>query len=85
LSPKKGDLVLRPLAVADGHRHYVLVKAVSKRRVAGPFLTLGDAVIAAKAVAHLRRVNVWHEQVDDRGRVMGNLLALFSVKDVAGN
>lgn len=57
----------------------MLLTAVSQRHVSGPFEILGDAVSAAREIALERRVTVWHQQVDDRGRIMGDLRRLFSV------
>lgn len=71
------DIILRPVAIAGGQRHYVLLRALSQHHALESFHTLGDAVLAAQEFA-ARGFNVWHEQVDDRGRVMGPPLRLFS-------
>ena len=78
LAHATNDLILRPVAVAGGRRLYVLVNARSQKKAAGPFDTLGDAVLAAKELAHKGRITVWHEQVDDKGRAMGPAVRLFS-------
>lgn len=72
------DLILRPIPLPGGSRQYLLVSIGAQAVVTGPFLNLGDAVIAAREIAIRERLAIWHEQVDDRGRVMGPLLRLFS-------
>jgi hypothetical protein len=68
-----GDLVI---ADAAGPRsgEFVLVDAVTRQTIAGPFDSIRDAVRAG--CARRERAAIWREFVDERGRAFGPPLRL---------
>ena len=61
--PASGDLVLRNSAtlrfeVVDGQGHLI----------DGPFQTLARAVLRARSIAYERKVAIWQQPTDERGR-----------------
>jgi hypothetical protein len=75
--PLENDLILRPLAFVADTQYYVIVHALTLRREAGPFPTLTAATLAARDLAALRGVAVWHERLDRHGNLVDSPTLLF--------
>ena len=59
---------------SNGESSFLIVDAVTKRCLCGPFPTLRDTLQRA---AQLRRDGaIWHKHMDDRGRELGPPLRL---------
>jgi hypothetical protein len=65
-APQVGDILIRPGAAAADT--FILVDVVTGKYVGGPFRGLALAVGAAKSKAPRA---IWHQNVDERGRPMG--------------
>ena len=53
---------------------YLVAEATSSRTLAGPFISLVDAITTARLLAH--GGSIWRENVDDRGRPLGEAIRL---------
>ncbi len=79
-SPRKHDVILRPVA-GDATR-CVLVEVRTLEVIAGP-MAVADGTARARAIAEQRRVTIWHEPIDDRGRPMGPPRKLYVPNQLA--
>ena len=53
---------------------YLVADALSSRTLAGPFPSLVDAITTARLLS--RGGSIWRENVDDRGRPLGEAIPL---------
>ena len=67
--PKRGDLLIRT-QTDSAPPTFVVVDAITRRQVSGPFSTIPEAATSAAELAGTRR-NIWQENVDHRGRSLG--------------
>jgi hypothetical protein len=68
-TPKNGDVLIREDA-ATRTGAFVLLDAVTLKRLRGPYGTLAAAASAARDLAGTHGA-VWRENVDNRGRSLG--------------
>jgi hypothetical protein len=68
--PQPGDVIIRA-TISDG---FVVVDAITDRVLAGPALTLTYALAAAQRHS---RGDIWQQQVDGRGRPLGQMFRLM--------
>ena len=66
MAPHFGDVLVRDVAAAKG---YIVVDAMTRQTVGGPYLSLADATRTARHVC--RNGRIWREWVDSRGRPLG--------------
>ena len=64
LSPKPGDVLIR-----DAVSGYTVIDAVSLRELCGPYLSIFDAVVAARG--QVSTGDLWREYLDPQGRTLG--------------
>jgi hypothetical protein len=72
-TPQSGDIVV----LGTTSHGYVLVDAISHRRIAGPIVLCASAVALART---LGGTNVWQQNVDSRGRPLGEPFLLTHPK-----
>ena len=65
--PIAGDVIVQ----LDLDCCYVIRDALTRQRLDGPIATLAVAVIQAARFAR-RSAGVWYQQVDNRGRLLGD-------------
>ena len=71
--PQLGDLLICH-ADASRPQEVLIVDALTRKRLAGPFACLRDAI---EASGHVRRgVRIWRDHTDDRGRAFPILLPI---------
>jgi hypothetical protein len=66
-----GDVLIRPL-----DSHYVLLDAMSRRTLDGPFATFAEALAAAIDLVKPGHA-VWQENTDNRGQELGPPTRIF--------
>ena len=64
MAPTTGDVVVRDVAAGG----YLIVDAVTRRAVGGPYFSIADAVVKAR---RLCGGHIWRESLDARGRSLG--------------
>ena len=64
VNPKLGDVLIR-----DAVSGYTVIDAVSLRQLSGPYLSIFDAVVAARG--QVSTGDVWREYLDPQGRAIG--------------
>jgi hypothetical protein len=72
--PMRGDVLIRSQSADSGQSAYLVAEAKTDRTLAGPFDTLRDATITAARLA--RGAAIWQENLDHRGRRIGEPLRL---------
>ena len=73
MQPQTGDIILR----ANTASGFELVDAVTHHRIAGPWPDLQPALDAATSSGARA---IWHQNVDHRGRVLGEPFQLAIVR-----
>ena len=74
MGPKPGDVLIKTAPSAQSS--FIVVDACSERLVAGPLLSLDDALRTARQLARKASGVIWQQPVDARGRPLGPVLRL---------
>jgi hypothetical protein len=64
-----GDLLIRNQTPQSAVARFVVIDALSRHLVSGPFESLRDATLAA--ARHADGGTIWQENLDHRGRAVG--------------
>jgi hypothetical protein len=74
VGPKPGDVLIRTAPAAPSS--FIVLDACSERLVAGPLVSLDEALRTARQLAAKASGVIWQQPVDERGRPLGPLLRL---------
>jgi hypothetical protein len=74
MGPKPGDVLIRAAPATPSA--FIVLDACSERLVAGPLLSLNEALRTARQLAGKVGGVIWQQPVDERGRPLGPVLRL---------
>jgi hypothetical protein len=74
MGPKPGDVLIKRAPASASS--FIVLDACSERLVAGPMLSLDEALRTARQLAAKVGGVIWQQPVDERGRPLGPVLRL---------